>query len=411
MTANDRRYDVDALRVLAFALLILYHVGMFYVADWDWHIKSTYTSVWLQEPMRFTNQWRMALLFVISGLATSFVVTRYAMGQLARRRLLRLGLPLIFGMAVVVAPQPYFEALDKGVIEPGFLAFWKDYLTFQDFPGEAWGGENVIVWTWNHLWYLPYVLLYTLVTLPLVYGIARDGKPGSALFQRLRGPWLVCLPLIPLQLYGTFVFPHFPYINHGLTSDVYAHLMYGTLFFYGACMGRDEAFWSDLTRRRRPLLILGVLSYAALRAQSLWAGESPGPLLEQLATLNVYVNRWTWILILLAYAHRYLNTPRPWLRYATLAVFPWYVLHQSLTVVAGGVLAPLALGPVLEPLLVLGITVAGCAVIYEGVIRRIPGLGLLFGGPPGARSAGASSDAAKASPSKAAHTPSANRVD
>ncbi|MEO1576471.1 MAG: acyltransferase, partial [Pseudomonadota bacterium] len=83
------------------------------------------------------------------------------------------------------------------------------------------------------------------------------------------------------------------------------------------------------------------------------------------------------------FAHQYLSAPRPWLRYATAAVFPWYVLHQTLTVTAGGILGPLALGPVLEPLLVLGITIAGCAVGYEYVIRRVPGLGWLFGGPPG----------------------------
>jgi peptidoglycan/LPS O-acetylase OafA/YrhL len=28
---SERRYDLDALRVFAFGLLILYHVGMFYV--------------------------------------------------------------------------------------------------------------------------------------------------------------------------------------------------------------------------------------------------------------------------------------------------------------------------------------------------------------------------------------------
>lgn len=31
---TERRHDIDALRVFAFALLILYHVGMAYVADW-----------------------------------------------------------------------------------------------------------------------------------------------------------------------------------------------------------------------------------------------------------------------------------------------------------------------------------------------------------------------------------------
>ena len=36
-----RRHDLDWIRVGAFMLLILYHVGMFYV-PWDWHVKSTH---------------------------------------------------------------------------------------------------------------------------------------------------------------------------------------------------------------------------------------------------------------------------------------------------------------------------------------------------------------------------------
>ena len=44
----QRRHDIDALRVIAFSLLILYHSAMVYVADWDFHIKSSYQAEWLQ---------------------------------------------------------------------------------------------------------------------------------------------------------------------------------------------------------------------------------------------------------------------------------------------------------------------------------------------------------------------------
>jgi peptidoglycan/LPS O-acetylase OafA/YrhL len=42
---DGRRTDLDWIRIGAFALLILYHVGMFYVpSDWDWHVKSRWSS-------------------------------------------------------------------------------------------------------------------------------------------------------------------------------------------------------------------------------------------------------------------------------------------------------------------------------------------------------------------------------
>src|SRR5210317_660286 len=199
--SQARRYDIDALRVFAFSLLILYHVAMFYVKDWGWHIKSSYQAEWLQFPMLLVNQWRMPLLFIISGLAVSFVWQRYTPGRFALRRLYRLLLPLVFGMAFIVAPQCYYEALGKGLIEPGFGRFMMQYLSFQDFPGDAWGGEDIIVWTWNHLWYLAYVLFYSLLLIPLA--ILFDGPLRSVRrgFQGLRGPFIIAVPVALFMVY------------------------------------------------------------------------------------------------------------------------------------------------------------------------------------------------------------------
>ncbi len=230
---QPRRYDIDALRVMAFGLLILYHVGMFYVLDWGWHVKSEYQSSWLQLPMGVSNQWRMALIFLISGLAVNFVWGKYSIGTFAARRAWRLIIPLVFGMAIVVAPQAYFQALTNGHIEPGFWRFMGEYLSFQKFPAEAWGGAEIMTWTWNHLWYLPYLLFYTLALIPIAMFIQSRGAAIRRGFQNLRGLWLILLPLIPLMLYGNFVFPRFPYISHALGDDWYAHALYFTFFFYG----------------------------------------------------------------------------------------------------------------------------------------------------------------------------------
>jgi len=70
--ASERRPDLDWIRVGAFFLLILYHVGMFYV-PWDWHVKSPRPVEWLQPVMHLTNPWRLTLLFLVSGAATRFL--------------------------------------------------------------------------------------------------------------------------------------------------------------------------------------------------------------------------------------------------------------------------------------------------------------------------------------------------
>jgi len=60
---DRRHHDIDALRVIAFALLIVYHVGMVYVSDWGFHVKSAHSWAWLQWPMVGVNRWRIRCCF------------------------------------------------------------------------------------------------------------------------------------------------------------------------------------------------------------------------------------------------------------------------------------------------------------------------------------------------------------
>ena len=68
--AAPRLYFLDWLRAAAFGLLILYHVGMYYVS-WDWHIKSPHADRAIEPLMMLSAPWRLALLFLISGAAMS----------------------------------------------------------------------------------------------------------------------------------------------------------------------------------------------------------------------------------------------------------------------------------------------------------------------------------------------------
>ncbi|HEX2792795.1 MAG TPA: hypothetical protein VHN58_00045, partial [Croceicoccus sp.] len=65
-----RHYGMDWLRIGAFALLIGYHIGMFFV-PWDWHVKSDPVEQWVALPMLLVNGWRLSLLFLVSGYASA----------------------------------------------------------------------------------------------------------------------------------------------------------------------------------------------------------------------------------------------------------------------------------------------------------------------------------------------------
>lgn len=92
-----------------------------------------------------------------------------------------------------------------------------------------------------------------------------------------------------------------------------------------------------------------------------------------------YLNRWLWIIAVLGWGHTLLNKPMKWLPYATEAVYPWYILHQTIFVVVGYNLSRLQLGLVVEPALVLIATLGGCFALHDFVIRRVRFLRPLFG--------------------------------
>lgn len=372
-----RRHDIDALRVLAFALLILYHVGMFYVPDWGWHVKSGHAFEWLKWPMTVVNPWRMSLLFLISGVAVHFLLRRTGAAVFAWSRTRRLLVPLLFGMAVVVPPQAYYQALANGAFDGSYPEFLAAYFSFQPWPEGAFDGSHVGV-TWNHLWYLPYILSYSLLLallLPLMR--SRAGQAFIGWFRGLRGLRLWLLPVIPLVLATWTLSARFP-TTHDLLNDWHTHVQYGAMFLFGYCIGSDAGVWAEMRRRRWWWLVGAVCTLAAFQWLRITTVPEPS-VARALYDVAARLNGWTWLLLVLGWGHHLLDRPFRWLPYASESVYPWYILHQTITVVAGVWLASLPLGPWLEPLLLVAATALGCVLITEFVVRRVDWLRPMFG--------------------------------
>lgn len=386
-TATRRRHDIDALRALAFALVIVYHVAMYYVADWGWHIKSPHAAEWLQVPMRLLNLWRMDLVFLVSGLSLALLARSGDRFGLLRQRSHRLLLPLAFGMLVVVPYQPYAQAVANGVVPPGFLEFLARYFTLGPWPKGAFDGAQPGI-TWNHLWYLPYLWLYTALVLLLLPALGSPaGRRLRAAFTGLRSARLLLVPVLPLALWSLALRPWFP-PTHDLLHDPWLHAVSLTVFLYGFWIAPDDALWAELTRLRRPATAAAAGALAAYVVGWKWI-EWPGlaPILALRVVGDLAV--WTTIAAILGWAHRLLDRPWAWLPWANESVYPWYVLHQTLIIVLAVWLAPWALGPVVEPLVLLAGTVLGCWGL-TAVLRRSTLLRPLFGlkplaAPPAAR--------------------------
>ena len=373
--ASQRRYDLDWLRVFAFGMLIFYHVGMFYVT-WDWHVKSRYASHTLEPAMGLVNPWRLALLFFISGVAIRFAIDKTVLKKFLPERFVRLFVPLVFGMAVICMPQAYAELRFKGEIGPGLLAFYPEYLSFGDF--------SIIVPTWNHLWYVAYMLVYTLIAaacLPLLRTVA-DGA-GARLCAWLLdgGAWrLLIVPAAPFVVYTLVLDPLFP-TTHTLWGD-WANLAHTlTIFLIGFVAAKNEDFWRAVDRALPWSIVLTLVLGGLLLTARLnqFTVRTDPELLFAVLLLRVFY-AWSVIVALLGLARSFANRTSPALTYLTGAIFPYYILHQTIIVVVGYWFTMYEAPPSFEAGAIVAATVLGCVFGYE-IIRRVTVLRPLFGLP------------------------------
>ncbi|MEM9839861.1 MAG: acyltransferase family protein [Pseudomonadota bacterium] len=376
---GSRDHALDWLRVIAFGLLILYHIGMFFV-PWGWHVKTAEPVEALQYPMLLLNPWRLALLFFISGAAMRYLLDKQKALRFAGSRVWRLFPVIVFGMIVIVAPQTYFELRQEGLIEPGYLAFWKQYLTQEKLHG-------ITVPTWNHLWYVVYLMFYALL-LALVAPVLRfigNGPVGESIAKLWERPGvaaLLILPTLPFVAYRITLDPHFE-VTHNLIEDWANHARSLTMLVFGFYAAKSERFWGVVDSA---WLIAGVLALAyvpvlgwALTIEDAVWDTQPWFMWPVRLMRQAYL--WWIIVFLLGAARRFLSGDGPLLRYLNVAVFPLYIFHQTITVAAGYWVGTQEFSVWMEFAVLVGATVLGSLALFE-ITKRTGPFRLVFGMKP-----------------------------
>lgn len=387
---SKRLYFLDWVRIAAFFLLILYHVGMYYVT-WDWHVKSPSASDAIEPLMLLSSPWRMSLLFLVSGVAAAFMLDKLGAARLAKQRSFRLLAPLVFGMFIIVPPQSYFEVIEQAGFTGDYLEFMKLYVS--GYHGFCDKDGCLDMPTWNHLWFLPYLWVYTLILALLgrsagrsagqgagstgraEQGISVAARTGAALANTLQGWRLIVLPAALLSVYRIVLLPHFP-TTHNLVHDWHMHATYFSFFMAGALLAKQAQFWEGMESVRLPALGIALACWASLVSYY----SLPEALQTMLNAQRVVyaLCQWTAIVAACGFARRHLNFDSPKRQYLTEAVFPVYILHQTLIVCFAHGLKAAHIAPASEALILIVLTVTASFGIFE-IVRRIPLLRPFFG--------------------------------
>jgi surface polysaccharide O-acyltransferase-like enzyme len=236
--------------------------------------------------------------------------------------------------------------------------------------------------TWNHLWFVAYLWVYTLALAALV---AVLGERFDAIARRLAalltGWKAVLLPGAVLIAIRVLLVTHFPQ-THALKGDWFNHANYFTVFALGALLARVPAFWARLEAVRWPCLGVAFAGWAVYVV--VWALPDGAKTDEQLGMLRPVISAdialfaWCAICAAIGFAHRHLQRDNAARRYLTEAVFPVYIAHQTLIVVLAHSLKPLKLAPGLEAVMLIVMTTCASFAVFE-LVRRVPLLRPLFG--------------------------------
>jgi hypothetical protein len=365
--SNSRLYFLDWLRVIAFALLVFYHTGLIFVT-WGFHISNDSFSEDLKLPMLFVNQWRLPLLFFISGAGIYFALGKRTVSMFARERFTRIFIPLVFGVFIIIPPQLFFEWKQAEVFKGSYWEFYP--LFFQHI-------------TWNHLWFLVYLFVFTFLALPLFIFLRTPAgtylaKMLATLLSRKNCLLLIVLPLFVVEI---TLRPRWP-DNRNLVTDWYNFSFYFLTMIYGYFFGSSHILWEHLEKTRRINLAIGALTFGLIY----FGWHQPG--LNFLETFSAgkfifdfakCLNILAWIFCFAGYARRYLNSNSSALAYTNKAVYPFFILHQTVLIFIGFFIVEFDWSIYAKfSGIVLG-TFLVTLLIYEFVLRRIRGIGVFFG--------------------------------
>jgi peptidoglycan/LPS O-acetylase OafA/YrhL len=258
MAPAQRIHGMDNLRALAMLAGVAFHAALAYSPLMHplWPAADAGTSVVVDALAWFLHMFRMPLFFAVAGFFAALLVARRGMAGLFRNRCARVLLPLLLFLSPVLASLHWLteRAAIASVHPSPALAWIRGYIDQHGTLPYATG--------WAHLWFLFYLMLFTV----LVW-------VASALELRRIGAWIARLPPqalasatpLPLALALTGTGVPWPAPEFFIPS-LWALAFFGMYFALGY-----QAFLRPVLLERlralSPWLLLGAIAaYAALFA-------------------------------------------------------------------------------------------------------------------------------------------------
>lgn len=354
-------------------LLIIFHSAMPFVS-FGWEVKNEVHSEGLSSLIIWMHQWRLPLLFFISGVGVSLSLRRRSVAAFFGERLVRLFVPLVFAMFFTIPLQVYFERVQRGLYHGSYTEFYPSVWEMVPYP------EGSL--TWSHMWFVVYLFVFTILLLPL-FALSKFSifKRGQQFFDRVfRFPVAVMAPASIFIAWYFLLYIEWPE-QGSLLDDWFVFVSSITYYFLGFFLRGVGAFWDTCERHRRVFFYIFLASALAL----CWNFYVPVQLPKaQDSRLYVYgildgIQIWSIILCAIGYGKRYLNRDWKGLKYLTEAVYPFYILHQTIIVGVAFYVVQWPLPIIVKLLFIVVVCFISLGLIYHFFIRPFQIPRVLFG--------------------------------
>ncbi|CAN5376122.1 acyltransferase family protein [soil metagenome] len=324
-----RRTDLETLRIVLCGVVILAHALIIFSADPYYHIKSAEPSPFASVATEFLRISAMATFFTIAGYTAVASLRSRGPLEFVKTRVVRLFVPLLFGVVTSGTIIKYIEMIHGR--DFGFHGLRKAR-TLQDLihvgPDVPLGffsffPRNLFVLnllTWSHLWFLGYLLLISLMLLPLLLWLARRTPEAAPLNAAT-----LFLPALPLGLYLAAFDGYWPFLPNliGDWTNFFYFAMYMT---FGAMIAAWPGIEVQLHTQAPRFAVLMALAFAGV---AYFGVSTPGRVL-------VGLTAWFGVCAALGFAMRFKPAvATPLLTYLAAATLPVYIIHHVALLLIG----------------------------------------------------------------------------
>jgi len=380
-----RRYDLDWLRGLVILNLVPWHAAwlIVYVTGFSYSTGEGLGITILRYYTGFFLRWQIPLLFFIAGASACLSLSHRSPGAFVRERARRLFVPLMFFMLACYPVLLYFwpDVCDNKSLSDYLFRFWSHCLVtihHSQMPG------RIPIPGWAHLWFVAYLLIFSLISLPLLICLKRQGESGLVgkyvSFFTKRGA--ILLLAVPLIIINIILAPKWPMAQLNLYDD-WTYFCYDlTVFVYGYIICLHESLWQAVYRHLRISLLLAIVSTVFILVMRFEMSAFSHPAYTpryMLYSVFLGLHTWCWILAVLALAKKFLSGTNRFLKYASRASYPFYILHFVLMLVIGYYVMQLRMGLAAEFVILSVLTFVATLGSYELLVKRIRATRFLFG--------------------------------